>query len=50
MAVFLSVAVKVRLPDRHSCFNLYPYVIKFSQAVFVCLSVSFSLSSSLMRM
>lgn len=39
MSVFLSVAVKVRLPDRHSCLNLYPYVIKFSQAVFVCLSL-----------
>ena len=37
------ICIKDRMPDRHSCLNLHPCVIKFSQ------SVSQSLSLSLMQ-
>ena len=38
------ICIKDRLPNRHSCLNLHPCVIKFSQSVSLPLSVSLSVS------
>ena len=41
------ICIKDRLPDRHSCLNLYLWVIKFSQSVSQSVSLSLSLPLSL---